>query len=83
MDRLQRLAKKKLEIDFGLAKRKLEIDLSRGKYAEQVRYWSRRKRLEKAFEDAYLFGDDETLEKAASELLVFYVLYGDRYAEKI
>ena len=76
MDRLQSLVKRRLDIDFGLAKRKLEIDLSQGEYAEQVRYWSRRKRLEKAFEDAYLFGDDETLEKSASELLTFYILYG-------
>lgn len=75
---LQKLAKKRLDIDFGLAKRKLEIDLNQGEYAEHVRYWSRRKRLEKAFGDAYLFGDDETLEKASAELLVFYILYGMR-----
>ena len=76
MDRLQKLAKKNLDIDFGLAKRKLEIDLGHSEYAERVRYWSRRKRLEEAFGDAYLFGDDETLEKAAAELLLFYMLYG-------
>lgn len=76
MDRLKRLTKKKLDIDFGLAKRKLDIDLDQSEYAEHVRYWSRRNKLEEAFGDAYLFGDDETLEKATSELLTFYILYG-------
>jgi hypothetical protein len=81
MDSLQKLVKKKLEIDLEPAKRKL--DLCQGEYAEQARYWSRRKRLEKAFGDAYLFGDDETLEKAAAELLLFYMLYGVGYAKKV
>lgn len=78
MDQLQKLTKKKLDIDFGLAKRKLEIDLSQGEYAEQVSYWSRRNRLEKAYRDAYFspFSDEETVEKAKSELLLFYILYG-------
>jgi hypothetical protein len=75
-DRLQRLTKKRLDIDLSQAKRKLEIDLNQGEYSRQARYWSRRKQLEKAVRDAYLLGDDETLVEAASELLTFYILYG-------
>ena len=77
MDRLQRLVKKKLEIDLEPAKRKLGFDLGRrDEFAEQVRYWSRRTRLEKEVRDAYYFGDDETLVEATTDLLTFYILYG-------
>lgn len=69
MYRLQSLAKRKLEIDLG--------------GVEQVRYWSRRRRLEEAYRDAYFLGNDETMKKTKAELLTFYILYGVRHAKKI
>jgi len=72
MDQLQRLSKRKLEIDLS----KLQYTRDLGIEMEKIRYWSRRNKLEEACRDAYLFGDDETLGEAVSELLTFYILYG-------
>jgi hypothetical protein len=82
MDRLQRLAKKKLEIDYTRLRLQLAKDWED---AEEERYWSRRTRLEKAYREAYFsfFSDEEVLEKAKSDLLEFYILYGDRHAKEI
>ena len=61
-----------------LAKRKLDIDLSKLQVARVLdegedKYWAERKRLEKAVKDAAT-----NLYKAECELLDFYILYGDR-----
>jgi hypothetical protein len=80
VDRLQRLAKKKLEVDFT----KLQLASDWGDdVSEEERYWSKRKKLEKAYREAYFsfFSDDEAVEKAKSELLDFYILYGDMHKE--
>ena len=67
MDRLQ-----------SLAKRKLDIDLSKLKFArdwgeDEDKYLAERKRLEKAYVDAA-----KQFYEAQNELLDFYVLYGDK-----
>ena len=75
MFQLQKLAKKKLEVDFT----KLQLARDWGNdIDEEERYWSRRKQLEKAYKEAYFsfFSDEEAVEKAKSELLDFYILYG-------
>lgn len=59
MDRLQRLTKKKLEIDYS------KLQYARCLDKEDEKYRAERKRLEAAFN------------KAASDLLNFYLLYGD------
>ncbi len=61
-----------------LAKRKLDIDLSKLQVARvwdegEDKYLAERKRLEKAVKDAAT-----NLYKAECELLDFYILYGDR-----
>ena len=66
-----------------LAKRKLDIDLSKLQVArvwdeDEDKYWAERKRLEKAVKDAAA-----NLYKAESDLLDFYILYGDRRRENI
>lgn len=66
-----------------LAKRKLDIDLSKLQVArvwdeDEDKYWAERKRLEKAVKDAAT-----NLYKAESDLLDFYILYGDRRRENI
>lgn len=75
MDRLQRLAKKKLEIDYS------KLQYARDWGEDEDKYWSTRNRLETAYKEAYFssFGDEETLEKAKSELIDFYILYGVRH----
>lgn len=67
MNRLQKLAKKKLEIDLS----KLRFARSWGE--DEDKYWAERKRLEKAYTDAA-----KEFYKAECELLDFYILYGDR-----
>lgn len=67
MFQLQKLAKKKLEIDLS----KLRFARSWGE--DEDKYWAERKRLEKAVKDAAT-----NLYKAECELLDFYILYGDR-----
>ena len=83
MFQLQKLAKSKLEIDFS----KLQVARDWGVDAEQVRYWSRRKRLEKAYREAHIeaifHGNIEALEETRAELLAFYLIHGVKYAKKI
>lgn len=67
MDSLQKLTKKKLEIDLS------KIQVARVWDEDEDKYRAERKRLEKAVKDAL-----ENLYKAESELLEFYFLYGDR-----
>ena len=72
MDRLQKLAKRKLEIDLS----KLQVARDWGE--DEDKYWAERKRLEKAYTDAV-----KEFYKAERELLDFYILYGDRRRENI
>ena len=67
MFQLQKLAKRKLDIDLS----KLQVARDWGE--DEERYWYERKRLEKAVKDAAT-----NLYKAESDLLDFYILYGDR-----
>lgn len=72
MDRLQSLAKRKLDIDLS------KLQVARVWDEDEDKYWAERKRLEKAVKDAAA-----NLYKAESDLLDFYILYGDGHAEKI
>lgn len=67
MGRLQKLAKRKLDIDLS------KLQVARVWDEDEDKYWAERKRLEEAVKDAA-----ENLYKAESDLLDFYILYGDR-----
>lgn len=67
MDRLQRLAKRKLDIDLS------KLRVARVWDEGEDKYRAERKRLEKAYADAA-----KEFYKAECELLDFYILYGDR-----
>lgn len=67
MLQLQRLAKKRLEIDLS------KLQVSKVWDEDEDKYLAERKRLEKAVKDAAA-----NLYKAESDLLDFYILYGDR-----
>lgn len=66
MDRLQKLAKRKLDIDMS------KLQVSRVWDEDEDKYLAERKRLEKAVKDAAV-----NLYKAQNDLLDFYILYGD------
>lgn len=65
MDRLQRLAKRKLDIDLS------KLQVARVWDDDEEKHRVERKRLEKAYKDAV-----KEFYKAESELLDFYILYG-------
>lgn len=67
MSRLQKLSKRKLDIDLS----KLQVSMVWDE--DEDKYLAERKRLEKAVKDAAA-----NLYKAESDLLDFYILYGDR-----
>lgn len=67
MSRLQKLSKRKLDIDLS------KLQVSRVWDEDEDKYLAERKRLEKAVKDAAA-----NLYKAESDLLDFYILYGDR-----
>lgn len=67
MSRLQKLSKRKLDIDLS------KLQVSRVWDEDEDKYWAERKRLEKVVKDAAT-----NLYKAESDLLDFYILYGDR-----
>lgn len=66
MSRLQKLSKRKLDIDLS----KLQVSMVWDE--DEDKYLAERKRLEKAVKDAAV-----NLYKAESDLLDFYILYGD------
>lgn len=66
MSRLQKLSKRKLDIDLS----KLQVSMVWDE--DEDKYLAERKRLEKAVKDAAA-----NLYKAESDLLDFYILYGD------
>lgn len=66
MSRLQKLSKRKLDIDLS------KLQVSRVWDEDEDKYLAERKRLEKAVKDAAA-----NLYKAESDLLDFYFLYGD------
>lgn len=72
MSRLQKLSKRKLDIDLS------KLQVARVWDEGEDKYWAERKRLEKAVNDA-----TANLYKAQSDLLDFYILYGVKDAEKI
>ena len=72
MFKLQKLAKRKIDIDLS----KLQVARDWGE--DEERYWSERNRLEKAYKEAAMM-----FYKAESDLLDFYILYGDRRRENI
>lgn len=67
MFQLQKLSKRKLDIDLS----KLQVSMVWDE--DEDKYLAERKRLEKAVKDAAA-----NLYKAESDLLDFYILYGDR-----
>jgi len=67
MSRLQKLSKRKLDIDLS----KLQVSMVWDE--DEDKYLAERKRLEKAVKDAAA-----NLYKAESDLLDFYILYGVR-----
>ena len=67
MSRLQKLSKRKLDIDLS------KLQVARVWDENEDKYWAERKRLEKAYSDAA-----KEFYRAECELFDFYILYGDR-----
>ncbi len=76
-DRLQSLAKKKLEIDYS------KLQYARNWGEDEDKYWSARNRLETAYKEAYFRGDVKDICKTGIDLIDFYALYGVKDAKKI